>query len=222
MADQFQEQNRSKAALSALKPLVPYGLAYKGRIAAALAALTLASAATLIVPIAVRRVIDFGFSTEGRDFINAYFVLLLGVVGVLALASALRYYCVITLGERVVADLRAAVFRHLTALDPAFFDQTRTGEIISRLTADTTQVKAAFGVSISIALRNVFLFLGATALMIVTSPKLSALVLLAIPVIVLPLVMSGKVVRRRSRAAQDRLADASAYAAEAIGAVRTM
>lgn len=213
---------RPKAALSALKPLIPYGLAYKGRIAAALAALAVATGATLVVPIAVRRVIDFGFSEQGRAFINAYFGLLLLVVGVLALASAARYYCVITLGERVVADLRSAVFRHLTSLDPAFFDQTKTGEIVSRLTADTTQVKSAFGVSISIALRNAFLFLGAVALMIVTSPKLSALVLLAIPVIVLPLVFSGRAVRRRSRAAQDRLADASAYAAEAIGAVRTM
>lgn len=222
MADLPSDQDRSKAALSALKPLIPYGLAYKGRIAAALAALAVASAATLVVPIAVRRVIDFGFSDEGRDFINAYFVLLIGVVGVLSLASALRYYCVITLGERVVADLRSAVFRHLTSLDPAFFDQTKSGEIVSRLTADTTQVKAAFGVSISIALRNLFLFLGATVLMIITSPKLSALVLLAIPVIVLPLVFSGRAVRRRSRAAQDRLADASAYAAEAVGAVRTM
>ncbi|MCD6071641.1 MAG: transporter, partial [Microvirga sp.] len=222
MADLPSDQSRSKAALSALKPLIPYGLAYKGRIAAALAALVLASAATLVVPIAVRRVIDFGFSDQGRDYINAYFVLLMGVVGILALASALRYYCVITLGERVVADLRSAVFRHLTSLDPAFFDQTKSGEIVSRLTADTTQVKAAFGVSISIALRNLFLFLGATVLMIITSPKLSALVLLAIPVIVLPLVFSGRAVRRRSRAAQDRLADASAYAAEAVGAVRTM
>lgn len=222
MADLPSDQSRSKAALSALKPLIPYGLAYKGRIAAALVALAIASAATLIVPIAVRRVIDFGFSDQGRDYINAYFVLLIGVVGVLALASAFRYYCVITLGERVVADLRSAVFRHLTSLDPAFFDQTKSGEIVSRLTADTTQVKAAFGVSISIALRNLFLFLGATVLMIITSPKLSALVLLAIPVIVLPLVFSGRAVRRRSRAAQDRLADASAYAAEAVGAVRTM
>ncbi|WP_201862530.1 ABC transporter transmembrane domain-containing protein [Microvirga soli] len=222
MADLPSDPSRSKAALSALRPLIPYGLAYKGRIAAALAALVMASGATLIVPIAVRRVIDLGFSDQGRDYINAYFVLLIGVVGVLALASALRYYCVITLGERVVADLRAAVFRHLTSLDPAFFDQTKSGEIVSRLTADTTQVKAAFGVSISIALRNLFLFLGATVLMIITSPKLSALVLLAIPVIVLPLVFSGRAVRRRSRAAQDRLADASAYAAEAVGAVRTM
>ncbi|MBF9197637.1 ABC transporter transmembrane domain-containing protein [Microvirga terrestris] len=222
MADLPSDPSRSKAALSALRPLIPYGLAYKGRIAAALVALTLASAATLIVPIAVRRVIDFGFSDQGRDYINAYFILLIGVVGILALASAFRYYCVITLGERVVADLRSAVFRHLTSLDPAFFDQTKSGEIVSRLTADTTQVKAAFGVSISIALRNLFLFLGATVLMIITSPKLSALVLLAIPVIVLPLVFSGRAVRRRSRAAQDRLADASAYAAEAVGAVRTM
>lgn len=222
MADQSQGQNRPKAALSALKPLIPYGLAYKGRIVAALVALGMASAATLVVPIAVRRVIDFGFSDQGRAYINAYFVLLIVVVGVLALASAFRYYCVITLGERVVADLRSAVFRHLTSLDPAFFDQTKSGEIVSRLTADTTQVKAAFGVSISIALRNLFLFFGATVLMIITSPKLSALVLLAIPVIVLPLVFSGRAVRRRSRTAQDRLADASAYAAEAIGAVRTM
>ena len=222
MADRPNPQHRSKAALSALKPLVPYGLAYKGRIAAALAALIMASAATLVVPIAVRRVVDFGFSEEGRAYINAYFALLIVVVAVLALSSALRYYFVITLGERVVADLRSAVFRHLTSLDPAFFDQTKSGEIVSRLTADTTQVKAAFGVSISIALRNFFLFFGAVVLMVITSPKLSALVLLAIPVIVLPLVLSGRAVRRRSRAAQDRLADASAYAAEAIGAVRTM
>ncbi|HZH53713.1 MAG TPA: ABC transporter transmembrane domain-containing protein [Microvirga sp.] len=217
-----QSSSRPKAALSSLKPLIPYGLAYKGRIAAAIGALVLASGATLVVPIAVRRVIDFGFSAEGRAYIDAYFGVLLFVVGVLAVASALRYYLVITLGERVVADLRSAVFRHLTSLDPAFFDQTKSGEIVSRLTADTTQVKAAFGVSVSIALRNLFLFAGAVVLMIVTSPKLSALVLLAIPVIVLPLVMSGRAVRRRSRAAQDRLADASAYAAEAIGAVRTM
>jgi len=222
MADLPQGPHRPKAALGALKPLVPYGLAYRGRIAAALAALMVASGATLVVPIAVRRVVDFGFSDQGRDYIDAYFALLLVVVSVLALASALRYYLVITLGERVVADVRSAVFRHLTSLDPAFFDRTRSGEIVSRLTADTTQVKAAFGVTISIALRNVFLFLGAVTLMIVTSPKLSALVLLAIPVIVLPLVFSGRAVRRRSRAAQDRLADASAYAAEAVGAVRTM
>ncbi|MGO4704997.1 ABC transporter transmembrane domain-containing protein [Microvirga sp. 2MCAF38] len=220
MADQ-QTGPRAKAPLSALKPLIPFALAYKGRIVVALVALTVASGATLVVPVAMRRVIDL-FSTPDRGLINAYFGMLLAVVGVLAVASALRYYSVITLGERVVADLRAAVFRHLTNLDPAFFDRSKSGELVSRLTADTTQVKAAFGVSISIALRNVFLFVGAAAQMVLTSPKLSALVLFAIPVIVLPLITSGRAVRRRSRAAQDRLADASAYAAEAVGAVRTM
>jgi ATP-binding cassette, subfamily B, bacterial len=216
------EPDRPKANLSALTPLVPYALAYRGRIAAALAALVGASAATLVVPLAVRRVVDHGFSDEAGGLIDAYFAMLIVVVGVLAVASALRYYLVITLGERVVADLRTAVFRHLTRLDPAFFDQAKTGELVSRLTADTTQVKSAFGASISIALRNAFLFAGAIVLMVFTSPKLSALVLLAIPVIVLPLVVSGRAVRRRSRTAQDRLADASAYAAEAVGAVRTM
>jgi ATP-binding cassette subfamily B protein len=216
------ETNRPKAHLSALVPLVPYAWAYRGRIAAALLALLAASAATLVVPLAVRRVVDHGFSDQGGGLIDAYFGMLIVVAGVLAVASALRSYLVITLGERVVADLRTAVFAHLTRLDPAFFDQAKSGEIVSRLTADTTQVKSAFGVSISIALRNAFLFAGAIALMVWTSPKLSALVLLTIPVIVLPLVFSGRAVRRRSRAAQDRLADASAFAAEAVGAVRTM
>ena len=214
--------SRPKATLRALRPLVPYALAYKGRIAAALAALLFASAATLVVPVAVRRVIDYGFSEQSRHIIHAYFGVLLLVVVALAVGSALRYYFVITLGERVVADLRGAVFRHLTRLDAAFFDATKSGEIVSRLTADTAQVKSAFGASMSIALRNGVLFVGAIALMVWTSPKLSALVVVAIPLIVLPLVVSGRAVRRRARAAQDRLADAAAYAAEAVGAARTM
>ena len=177
---------------------------------------------TLVVPVAVRRVIDHGFSEGNSHVVHAYFGVLVLVVALLGAASALRYYFVITLGERVVADLRAAVFRRLTALDPAFFDAARSGDIVSRLTTDTTQVKSAFGVSVSLALRNVFLFVGAIAMMIVTSVKLSVLVVLAIPLIVVPLVLAGRGVRRRSREAQDRLADASAYAAEAVGAVRTM
>src|SRR4051794_28168249 len=210
---------RPKAALGALGPLVPFGLAYKGRIAAALVALAVASAATLALPIAVRRVVDRGFSESSGAMIDAYFGVLILVVGILAVASASRYYLVITLGERVVADLRAAVFRRLAALDPSYFDATQSGEIVSRLSADTTQVKSAFGVSISIALRNSFLVFGAIAMMMVTSLKLSVLVLLAIPVIVLPLILSGRGVRRRARLAQDRLADAAAFAAGAVGAV---
>ncbi|ACL58249.1 ABC transporter transmembrane domain-containing protein [Methylobacterium nodulans] len=213
---------RSRASLGALKPLIPYAMRYRGRIAAALVALIAAAGATLIVPIAIRRVVDLGFSHVGAAMIDAYFGALLGVVGILALASAARYYFVVTLGERVIADLRAAVFARLTTLDPAFFDQARSGELVSRLTADAAQVKAVFGVSLSILLRNVFLFLGAVAMMVWTSPWLSVLVLVAIPIIVFPLILSGRGVRRRSRAAQDRLADASAYATEAVGAVRTM
>ncbi|WP_375462143.1 ABC transporter transmembrane domain-containing protein [uncultured Enterovirga sp.] len=215
-------QDRSRASLRSLKPLIPFGLRYKGRIAAALCALVVASASTLALPIAARRVIDNGFSDRDGGLIDAYFAVLVGVVGAIAIASALRFYLVATLGERIVADLRGAVFARLTSLDPAFFDASRSGELVSRLTADTTQVKSAFGVSISMALRNIALFIGALAMMIVTSPKLSGLVILAIPLIVLPLVLSGRAVQRRSRQAQDRLADASAYAAEAVGAIRTM
>jgi len=149
-------------------------------------------------------------------------MVMIAVVAVLAGASALRYYLVTILGERVVADLRARVFEHLTALSAAFFDTAKTGEMISRLTADTTQIKATVGASVSIALRNLVLFLGGSAMMVVTSPRLSAFVLGAIPLIVLPLVGFGRAVRRRSRLAQDTLADASGYAAELIGAVRTL
>jgi ATP-binding cassette subfamily B protein len=207
-----------------LKPLlllVPYVTRYRLRALAALAALTAAALATLAVPLAVRRMIDFGFSGD-RALIDSYFAVMIGVVFVLAMASALRFYLVTTLGERVVADLRSEVFAHLTTLSPSFFDRAQTGEMMSRLTADTTQIKAAVGASISIVLRNLFLFLGAAAMMVVTSPKLSFYVLAVIPIIVLPLVAFGRAVRRRSRAAQDSLADASAYASETIGAVRTL
>ena len=211
-----------RTSLSALLPLLPYALRYRGRIAAAVVALVAASAATLTVPLAVRRMIDYGFSGEGADLINTYFLAMVIVVGVLALASACRYYLVMTLGERIVADLRTGLFAHFTRLDASFYDTAKTGELISRLTADTTQIKSAFGASASVALRNFFMFIGATIMMVLTSAKLSGLVLVAIPVIVLPLVASGRSVRARSRAAQDRLADATAYAAENLGAVRTM
>ncbi|GAC1556298.1 MAG: ABC transporter ATP-binding protein/permease [Beijerinckiaceae bacterium] len=208
--------------LRTLVPLLPYVARYKGRALAALAALSVASAATLAVPLAVRRMIDHGFSAEGAGLINSYFGAMLAVVFILACASAARFYCVMTLGDRIVADLRSDLFRHLARLDAAFYDRTMTGELISRLTADTLQMKSAFGSSASVALRNLFMFVGAIAMMVLTSPKLSALVLVAIPIIVLPLVASGRGVRRRSRLAQDMLAEATAYAAENLAAVRIM
>ena len=205
-----------------LASLIPYIRRYRWRALCALGALIVAAATTLIVPIAIRRMIDFGFTARGVALIDSYFLVMIGVAAALAVASALRYYLVTTLGERVVADLRADVFAHLTSLSSAFFDEARTGEVISRLTADTTQIKAAAGTSISIALRNFVLFVGATVMMVVTSPWLSAFVLAAIPIIVLPLYAFGRAVRRRSRSAQDTLAEASAYAAELIGAVRVL
>jgi ATP-binding cassette, subfamily B, bacterial len=208
--------------LRPLASLFPYVRRYRGRAIAALGALILAAFTTLAVPIAVRRMIDFGFTAHGIALIDSYFLVMIGVAAVLAASSALRYYLVTTIGERIVADLRGDVFAHLTALSPAFFDEARSGEVISRLTADTTQVKAAVGSSVSVALRNFVLFLGASAMMVVTSPRLSSFVLAAIPLIVLPLYAFGRAVRRRSRFAQDTLADASAYAAELIGAVRVL
>ena len=212
----------SRASLGALRPLAPYALVHRTRIGLALVALIVASAATLVVPIAVRRMIDYGFSDANAGLIHAYFLAMIGVVAVLALASGARYYLVMTLGERVVADLRSDLFSHLTRLDPSFFDAEKTGDIASRLSGDTTQLKATFGSSASLALRNLFLFVGAIAMMVVTSPKLSAFVLAAIPVIVLPLYAAGRSVRQRSRRAQDRLAEATAFAAESLSAVRVM
>ncbi|MEZ2407061.1 ABC transporter transmembrane domain-containing protein [Bosea sp. RCC_152_1] len=200
----------------------PYARAQKRRIAAALVALIVASLATLILPVAVRRVIDVGFAGGEQQLANSYFILLIGVVAVLALASSARFYLVMTVGERIVASLRADVFRHLTRLEPAFFDSSKAGDLVSRLTADTTQIKSTFASTASIALRNAIMALGALGLMVATSPRLSAIVIGVIPLIVIPLVMSGRSVRRRARMAQDRLAEASAFAAEAVGAIRTM
>jgi ATP-binding cassette subfamily B protein len=214
--------DRPKLNLRPLTSLIPYVKRYRGRALAAFAALILAAVTTLIVPIAVRRMIDFGFTGRGLALINSYFLVMIGVAAVLAFASAARYYLVTTLGERIVADLRGDVFAHLTSLSAAFFDAAKTGEMVSRLTADTTQIKASVGSSISVALRNLVLFIGASTMMVVTSPQLSAFVLAAIPVIVLPLYAFGRAVRRRSRSAQDTLADASAYAAELIGAIRVL
>ena len=211
-----------KVNVKPLRRLAPYILRYRGRALAALLALVIAALTTLVVPIAVRRMIDFGFSAQAAELINSYFSVLIAVVAILAASSALRYYLVTTLGERIVADLRADVFAHLTRLSSGFFDTAKTGEMISRLTADTTQIKSAVGASVSIALRNLVLFFGGAAMMVVTSPRLSLFVLGAIPIIVLPLVGFGRAVRKKSRAAQDTLAEASGYASELIGAVRTL
>ncbi|MFK4721888.1 ATP-binding cassette subfamily B protein [Bradyrhizobium niftali] len=221
-AELIEQPAKGRAKLRPLLALAPYVARYRGRAALAFVALTIAALTTLLVPVAVRRMIDFGLTPEGIELINSYFSVMIAVVAVLALASAARYYLVMTIGERIVADLRRDVFAHLLSLSPAFFDSARSGELISRLTADTTQIKSAVGASVSIALRNLMMFFGAAAMMVITSPKLSGFVLLAIPLIVLPLVAFGRWVRRLSRNAQDTLAEASAYAGELVGAIRTV
>jgi len=217
-----QAGEKKSRSLKPLGRLTPYVVRYRGLVAGALASLALAAVTSLALPLAVRRMIDHGFTQADGSFINSYFLMLMIMAVVLAVASALRYYFVITLGERVVADLRRDVFSHVTRLSPAFFDINQSGEIVSRLTADTTQIKSAVGATASVALRNLILCLGAMGMMIVTSPKLSSLVIGAIPLIVFPLVGFGRSVRKRSRFAQDTLADASAFANETIAASRTV
>ncbi len=220
-AESGETQDRRRA----LRPLLafkPYLLRHKLMLMGALAALIVAAGATLTVPLAVRRMIDLGFTGVDPSLVDKYFATLLGVGLILALASAARFYCVNWLGERVVADIRSSVFKHLTGLSPAFYETVHSGEVMSRLTADTTQIKSAASTAISQALRNLVVLLGAGAMMVVTSPRLSLLVLIAIPIIVLPLVAYGRAVRALSREAQDTLAQASAYASESLGQVRVM
>ncbi len=209
-------KSRSLKPLASLMPLV---MRHRARVAAAIVALVVAAGATLAVPLAVRRVIDHGFSAANAQFVDQYFMMMLLVVAILAMASAGRYYFVTWIGERVAADVRDKVFSHLLTLSSVFWDANDTGEVMSRLTADTTQIKTVFGSSVSVALRNAVMLVGAMGMMVWTSPKLSGLVLIAIPLIVLPLVLFGRKVRRLSRFAQDTLASSAAMAQETLQAM---
>ena len=221
-ADDDATQRPRAKSLRPLRRLVPFLMRYRFMVVMALAALILATIATLSFPIAARRLIDFGFSKDSAEFVHRYFLALIGLAALLGLSSAMRFYFVSWIGERVVADLRTAVYSHVLKLSPSFFELTRTGEVLSRLTADTTLIKTVVGSSASIALRNMFLFLGAAAMMVISSPALSGVVLIAIPFIVLPLIVFGRWVRRLSRESQDRLADTSAYGTESLNAIQTV
>ncbi len=215
-------EKRSRRSLKPLSLLRPYVLKYKVVAVVAFIALLLSSASTLMLPFAVREMIDRGFTSEKESLINIYFGGLFAVGALLAFSSATRFFCVSWLGERVVADLRADVFRHLTKLSPAFYEKSHSGEIMSRLNADTTQIKAAVSTSVSQVLRNGVMFVGAVAMMIFTSLKLSLLVIVVIPLIIVPLIFYGRTVRRYSRIAQDEVAASSAFASENLAAMRTM
>ena len=218
-ADGAQERARSRN-LRPLRDLVPFLAPYRGMLAAALAALLLAASATLSLPVAVRFMIDRGFSAASAAQVDRYFVALLGIASLLAVATALRYYLVTWLGERIVADVREAVFRHMVRLSPAFYETTRTGEVLSRLTTDTTILQSVIGSGASIALRNMLLLIGGLAMLVITSPTLTGLIVVLVPVILLPLILFGRRVRRLSRTSQDRIADSSALAEEILSAMR--
>ena len=222
LAPSAETAEKRPKSLRPLLMLRPYILKHPRMLALAGIALVVSALAALAVPMAARRMVDFGFSERVGQFINQYFLMLMLIGLVISCASSARFFLVNWLGERVVADVRADVFRHLSVLGPAFYDRTHSGEIMSRLTADTTLIKSASGSTISQAIRNIIMLIGALGMMFVTSVWLSVLVLFAIPLIILPFLINGRSVRKLSRRAQDTLAESSAYAAENLAAVRTM
>ncbi|MEM7407686.1 MAG: ABC transporter transmembrane domain-containing protein [Pseudomonadota bacterium] len=209
----------SLAPLLAIGPFVrPYWLTAL----AACVALLIAGAVVLSMPFAARLVIDHGFGAASVQMLDDYFLAFFALSGLMAVFGSLRYYLVTWLGERVVADVRQAVYDHILSLDQDFFDRHMSGEVLSRLTADTTLVQASAGVNLSIILRSILTFCGAAILMLVTSPKLTAIVALVIPAVMLPLLIYGRRVRDLSRDTQDRLADTSGIAAETLAAMPTV
>jgi len=211
-----------RGSLAVLRALGPFLSPYRLRVALAAAALLVAAAATLTMPLAFRQLIDLGFSGEGASGagVNRAFLALFAVAIVLALGTALRFYCVSWLGERVTADIRNAVYRQVLRQDPRFFETLRTGEVLSRLTADTTLIQTLIGTSISLGLRNALLFAGALAMLVITSPQLASVIVGLLVVVVLPILVFGRRVRRLSRDSQDRIADSSALAGETLNAIQ--
>ena len=215
-----------KGSLAAFKGLLPFLLPYRKQFALAGIALVVAAGSTLAIPYAFNQMIDLGFGAAAGarsiKHVDLVFLALFGVASVLALATAARFYTVSWLGERVTADIRSAVYRHVVTQSPQFFETTQTGEVLSRITTDTTLIQAVVGTSISMALRNVLLFIGGVAMLFVTSVKLSAIIIGLLVLVVVPIVLFGRRVRTLSRDSQDRIADASAMAGEILNAMPTV
>ncbi|MBP6597143.1 MAG: ATP-binding cassette domain-containing protein [Arenimonas sp.] len=209
-----------RTPVNSLRGLLPFLRPHRPLLACWLGALALSSSATLALPVAVKHMIDQGFAAGSS--VDRWFALLFGVAVLLALATAARFYFVSLLGERVVADLRRALYGHLLALDQAFFEKTRTGELLSRLSADTELLRSVVGSSMSVALRSGITVLGSAVMLAITSPRLAMYALLGIPLVVLPMVLSGRRVRGVAKDSQDRVADANARAGETLGAMHTV
>ncbi len=208
--------------MRSLRALIPWLAPYRLRIAGAGVALIVAAGSVLVLGQGLRALIDEGFGAGDGALLDRALAGLFVVIALLAAATFGRFYLVAWVGERVVADMRRAVFERMLGLSAAFFESARVGEVLSRLTTDTTLLQVVVGSSVSVALRNVLLFLGGTALLFVTSPRLAGLVFLIVPVVVLPIVFFGRRVRRLSRASQDRVADISAHGEETLNAIRTV
>lgn len=220
MSPQESEREKSRQ-LGSLAALWPFMRPYKGMMAAALVALTLTAGLSLLLPLAVRRVVDNFGGTDGA-LLDRYFGAALAIAALLALGTAARYALVTRFGERVVADIRKAVFDRVISLSPAFFEKTMTGEVLSRITTDTTLILSVIGSSVSVALRNVLLFLGGMTMMLFTSAKLTGLVLLIVPVVIVPILVLGRRLRKLSRENQDWIAESSGKASEVLLAVQTV
>jgi len=216
-----RERPRAKS-LSPLRALLPFLRPYRWVLVAAIAALLAASASLLALPVAVRRLIDEVVTVKDAATVDHYFVALFVAAIVYGGFAALRFYLVSWLGERVVADVRAAVYRRVVHMDPTFFEITRTGEILSRLTTDTTLVQAISGVNLSIILRSTLSLIGGLVMLALTSAKLTGVILLMIPIVLVPLIVTGRRVRGLSRASQDRIADTSSLADETLNAIQTV
>jgi len=221
MSSTSPERPKSRS-LSPLRALWPHLRRYRSTLALALIALLIASAAMLVLPIAFKNVIDKGMAVQDRGTIDTYFVAFLVAAGIFGIFAALRFYLVTWLGERVIADLRGDVYRRIIRMDPTFFETTRTGEVLSRLTTDTTLIQSIAGVNLSITLRSGIQLIGALALLIVTSPTLAGMILLMLPLVIAPLIAIARRLRTLSRQSQDRIADTSGLAGETLNAMQTV
>ncbi|MDE3122019.1 MAG: ATP-binding cassette domain-containing protein, partial [Paracoccaceae bacterium] len=215
------ERRATSRRIGALSGLWPFVRPYRGMALAAAVALVFTAGVSLILPIAVRRVVD-NFNGANAHLLNNYFAASLGIAALLALGTGTRYYLVTRLGERVVADIRKALFDRVVGMSPAFFEHIMTGEVLSRLTTDTTLILSVIGSSLSVALRNALMLVGGLGLMLLTSAKLTGLVLLIVPAVVVPIILLGRRLRKLSRENQDWIAQSSGSASEVLLSVQTV
>jgi len=218
----ISEKRASGRDLRVLRRIGGYLRPYLLHVLAALVALVVAAGTVLSLGQGLRFLIDQGLTSGNEHLLNVALLVLLAAAVILAAASASRFALVSWIGERVVADLRRDVFNHLVRLSPAFFELNRTGEVLSRLTTDTTLLQVVIGSAVSVGLRNILLMIGGTVMLLVSSAKLTGLVVLFVPLVVVPIIVIGRMVRRLSNQTQESVANVSAYANEALGAVRVM